>query len=41
MSGDHPRRSRPGKCGELLPLALLLLPYALLRYAIDKARGRA
>lgn len=27
-------------CGGLLPIALLLMPYALLRYAIDQRRAR-
>jgi hypothetical protein len=27
-------------CGGLLPLVVLLMPYALARYAIDRMRGR-
>jgi hypothetical protein len=27
-------------CGGLLPVALLLMPYALVRYAIDQRRAR-
>lgn len=28
-------------CGGYVPLALLLMPYALIRHAIDEIRGRS
>ncbi len=41
MKSQHPPRSRPGKCGELLPLAIVLTVfYALPRYGLDAIRER-
>lgn len=34
------REAYRGPCPRYLPLALLLMPYALIRYAIDCLRGR-
>jgi hypothetical protein len=41
MGRTNPYRHPQGRtCRRALPLALLLMPYALVRYGIDCLRGR-